>query len=155
MFRCSITLCLPCSGGLPWQGPPAGDRTVARCSCGVAQPAQPHRGQHLGLLPPPVRGAGTLQGAVPGGLQQCQKIPAATPPSLPLPWVTLLCSSPSAPGRSHPLQPLPSPSSRASHNRVSIYSGQVGDLLSSLFHFHFELDYCLPHKSSPEYLRSI
>lgn len=121
-FGAASPCACPALEGCPGRGHQQGDRTVARCSCGVAQPAQPRRGQHLGLLPPPVRGAGTPQGAVPGGLQQCQKIPAATPPSLPLPWVTLLCSSPSAPGRSHPLQPLPSPSSRASHNTEFLFT---------------------------------
>lgn len=89
------------------------------------------------------------------GLQQCQRVPAATSPSS-HPTGPPCCAPAPQPQDEPPLAhpPLPVLTSQPLHG-VSIYSGQVGDLLSTLFHFHFELDYCLPHKSSPEYLRSI
>lgn len=110
---------------LLWRAALAGatsrDRTAARCSPARTAPQR----TTLGPAPTTRERGWNSAGSCARGPAAMPEDPCchpSLPPSLPLPWVTLLCSSPSAPGRSHPLQPLPSPSSRASHNTEFLFT---------------------------------
>lgn len=122
------------------------DRTGAALLC--------HRGQHLAMPHHRERGWNPQElclGACSKARNSCCLL------SLPAP-------AQGHPAQLQPLSPRAEPAPRTPcppHFHVPAITQrfcllrQVGDLLSTLFHFHFELDYCLLHISSPEYLRSI